>query len=424
MSEHARLSPSGAKRWMACPGSLVLEAEFPNTSSEASDRGTAMHTVAAQCLVLRDVHRNLEQYNGTSIAVNADREPLRTYIFDQQMAEEVSGYVGTVRALAQDYPLFVEHRVDFSEYVGVPESFGTADAIILIPASDTWNRYELFVIDLKTGWVEVSPENNPQLMLYALGAYAEFSMSYDIRAIRLGIYQPASGGLSEWTCTVDELLAFAGEAQAKAKKVAHAVIAFNNFGWSDEDWEAEFLHPNPNEDDCRFCRAMATCPAMAAKVQESVGAAFSEIVEEVPIPLRDELSDLKLTVPTIRAWCDAVDAEVTRRLLAGRPVQGFGLELGREGSRKWADPEAVEQTLRKTFRLKIEDTFDMTLKSPTTFEKLMKASDPLLTKKQWEKLQALINRAPAKPVVKRLSDIKTPYAPEGLNGDAFSVLEE
>lgn len=421
MSEHARLSPSGAKRWMACPGSLVLEAEFPNTSSEASNRGTAMHTVAAQCFELD--HYDASPFVDSHVVFSTPiGEPSYSYRFDAQMAEEVSGYVGTVRALAQDYPLFVEHRVDFSEYVGVPESFGTADAIILIPASDTWNKYELFVIDLKTGWVGVSPENNPQLMLYALGAYAEFSMSYDIRAIRLGIYQPASGGLSEWTCTVDELMAFAEKARSGASMVEGAVAMKTVF--LQQDWERTYLHQNPNEDDCRFCRAMATCPAMAAKVQESVGAAFSEIVEEVPIPLRDELSDLKLTVPTVRAWCDAVDAEVTRRLLAGQAVGDFGLELGREGSRKWADPEAVEQTLRKTFRLKIEDTFDMTLKSPTTFEKQMKDSEPLLTKKQWEKLQALINRAPAKPVVKRLADIKTPYAPEGLNGDAFSALEE
>lgn len=417
MSEHARLSPSGAKRWLACPGSLVLEAEYPNTSSEASDRGTAMHSVAAQCFELD--HYDARGFVGDLICVSNDEKETRFWTFDVEMAEEVSGYIQTVRALAQDYPLFAEHRVDFSEYVGVPESFGTADAIILVPTPDSYVGHELFVIDLKTGWVKVDPENNPQLMLYALGAYAEFSMSYDIRTIRLGIYQPQHGGLTEWSCTIDELIEFGGKAANSAALVEGATAMKTVF--EPAQWARTYLHPNPNEDDCRYCRAMATCPAMSAKVQESVGAAFSEITES--IQLSGDLSNSKIAVSAVRAWCDAVDEETARRLLSGKSVEGFGLELGRQGDRKWIDPATVEQTLRKTFRLKIEDTYDMVLKSPPVLENQMKTNGAL-SKKQWEKLQALINRAPAKPIVKRLSEIKTPYVPVGPDADAFSVIEE
>jgi hypothetical protein len=50
MSDHARLSPSGSKKWMACPGSLTLESFVPNESNEYSDDGTACHAVLEDCL--------------------------------------------------------------------------------------------------------------------------------------------------------------------------------------------------------------------------------------------------------------------------------------------------------------------------------------------------------------------------------------
>ena len=47
---HAKLSPSGAHRWMACPGSIVLESNIPDKGSVYADEGTAAHELAAWCL--------------------------------------------------------------------------------------------------------------------------------------------------------------------------------------------------------------------------------------------------------------------------------------------------------------------------------------------------------------------------------------
>ena len=49
-------------------------------------------------------------------------------------------------------------------------------------------------------------------------------------------------------------------------------------------------------------------------------------------------------------------------------MHGFGLELGRQGPRKWADKEAVEKLVREQFRLREADAYNMKLKSPTQFE--------------------------------------------------------
>ena len=51
--QHAVLSPSGADRWMVCPGSVRLSEGMPDTSSKAADEGTAAHFMAAECLIAK-----------------------------------------------------------------------------------------------------------------------------------------------------------------------------------------------------------------------------------------------------------------------------------------------------------------------------------------------------------------------------------
>ncbi len=67
--------------------------------------------------------------------------------------------------------MFLETKVEFNDVV--PEGFGTADVIIT-------SEKVLKIIDLKFGkGVKVSAKKNPQLRLYAYGAYKEFGWLND-----------------------------------------------------------------------------------------------------------------------------------------------------------------------------------------------------------------------------------------------------
>lgn len=162
---HARLSPSGAKKWFACPGSLTMEAPFPNKSNTHSDDGTAMHDIAARCLT---EHTRAAAYVDTWVKVSHAGESERKVQFDEEMADLVQGYVDYVRTRAIGNKLDVEQRLEFSKFVGVANQFGTTDAGITNPKDG-----ELEVVDLKTGHKPVDVESTPQLPIYALAMLGE-----------------------------------------------------------------------------------------------------------------------------------------------------------------------------------------------------------------------------------------------------------
>jgi hypothetical protein len=439
---------------MACPGSITLEELMPPKTSIYADEGTACHTVAARCLT---EHHPAMKWIGHEIPVNGANEDPRFVEFTEEMAELTQEYVNSVRLSTIGNEYWVETRVEFSEYVGVPGQFGTADFACYV-AEDK----ELQVDDAKFGHREVGVEENTQLMFYALGMYGRLELSHDIERIRLRIHQPkVRNGPIEWTCTLEELLAFGKRAWDRAQMVELAAEQWKRIHISPvpvdgslPEWYEKFLNPNPNEDECAFCRAMATCPAAQAKVQETVGASFEIIAETKDdakkwVPPPGFNLDVKMAAAGfLEDYVIALRAAMEGHLLSGGESTLFGLELGRQGHRRWSDPEAAEKMLREQFRLTIEEAYNLKVKSPTQVEKLAgmdKASiakgkpprkkkgedrpvpvepitPPIVGPRQWKAITELIVRNPAKPSVKLKDKIKTPYTPPALDGGAFQPV--
>ena len=337
---HARLSASGAHRWMACTPSVKLEEQFPDKSSEYAEEGTLAHSLA-ELIIRYNSHEVTKRTFSTRI--NKIR---KEKLYGKDMEEYVSDYADTVweifneaKASCPDAQLLAEQKLDFSEYV--PEGFGTGDVVII--ADDM-----IQVIDLKYGkGVGVSAAGNPQLRLYGIGAYLEHSMLYDIRRVKLTIIQPRLEHVSTEELTVRELLKWAEE-----EVRPRAELAMKG--------EGEY---QPG-DHCRFCKAKAVCRARSDYNQELAKFDFRnpDVLEEW------EIGEVLTRAEELKSWAkDVTDYAYGQALDNGKKYEGWKLVAGKS-NRKYLEEGKVADTLMKA-GYKEEEIYEKKLLGITAMEK-------------------------------------------------------
>lgn len=294
MTAHATLGASNAHRWLVCAGSVDAERDIPNTSSPFAEEGTRAHDLAELSL----------RTSGAALDAFAD----------QDMAEFVRVYVDYVTQAANESELFeIEQRVDYSDWI--EGGFGTADAVIV-------KGGVIHVCDLKYGMgVRVDAENNPQGMLYALGAYAANSYLGDIHTAKISIIQPRLDHISEWEIAIPDLLRWAEWAKQRAEETAEPDAP-----------------RTPGEKQCRFCRAKASCQALKAFTEDAILCEFEDLDN---IPKANTLTDAQMrkaleAKPVIESWLSAIETLVKQRLEGGDGFDGYKLVEGRS-NRQWSD---------------------------------------------------------------------------------------
>lgn len=411
MTSHAKLSPSSAHRWMQCAGSMILEKGFPDSSSEHADEGTAAHFLASECLEQsKDATDFLNQIivvsNGSTWwAKETESKESPFFTVDLEMSEYIQIYLDAVRSQAVSNELLVEQRVDFSSFIGTENAFGTSDVIIL-------TENEIQVHDLKYGrGVKVNADGNEQLKLYALGALNNFGAFGDFKQVRNVIHQPRLGHHSEAVYSLEELNEFANEAKNQVAYIRSLEEGLDcGDGGAIADFDGSF---NPGEKQCQWCKAKATCPALAKHVVETVIGDFEDLdsvnlnaqidtaTGKVTSLENNRLGKLFASIPLIENWIKAVSGAVHNKLHSGESVPGFKIVQGKQGNRAWSSAEEAEAML-KSMRLKTDQMYDLKLISPTTAEKLKKEN--VIGVRQWSKVETLITRADGKPTVVPESD--------------------
>ena len=360
---HARLSASGAKKWINCPGSIQLEENFEDKPSQFAEEGTNAHALGEAKIRLATKEYNRTKYHNAirNLEITEDME---------DYAESYKNYVieryNSALQKTPDAILMLEQRLDFSKYV--PDGFGTGDAVIIAEG-------KLEIIDLKYGkGVEVSAVDNPQLRLYALGAYEAFDMLYGFDTVEMTIYQPRLDNISYESISVAELLEW-GESVKKAAQLAN------------DDSVIECVAGK--HCDTGFCKARPVCRAYAEERQKMAVYDFKP-----PAMLTvAEIADIIEQSASLEKWAKLVcDYALEQAYKHGVEYPGYKVVEGRS-NRKYSKPDSEVAKILTDNGYQESDILVHKLKGITDIEKL-------LGKKTFaEVLGSYVIKPPGKPTL-------------------------
>lgn len=345
-SKHFVLSPSSARRWMNCPGSIALSATLPRDAQESPTVGEITADMACAAQVCVDW------------------------------------------ANAQSGEKFFEQQLPIHPITREENATGMVDCVIV-------NGSTLTVADWKFGYGAVEAENNPQLALYALGGIEAYELLEPFETFRFVIVQPAvSKEPNVWECTRQQLENFKSLALQSAERARACFERGIN--------EAEDL--SPGEGQCKWCKATGICPALATVPQTAIDVEFTDLTAEekikdaaATVAKSPHLARYYELVPLIEQWIDAVNTAMHTSVGNGDQPD-YKLVAGKKGARAWADKDQAE-ALMKSMRLKHDEMYDYSIISPTKAENVL-AESP----RRWGKLKPLIVQKDGKPTIAKATD--------------------
>ncbi len=308
-TEHCKRSPSKAESWINCPPSLMASEAIEEEPSEYAVAGTAAHALA-------------EWKGKRALKIKAGRRPVSDY-HDDDMEEYTDDYAGFLSDLVAEIKqrctkpiIMFEQHVEMED----PELYGTCDFLMI--AGD-----EMYVVDLKYGYLQVNADSNPQLMIYGRCALNEFDCLYDIKMVHIIIFQPRIQNVSRWEISADALYKWSDDVMKPAAELA--------------DKGAGEFKPGPW---CthNFCKCRNICKARVDYLLEAARYEFSE-----PALLTDEqILEIMPKANELSKWCDDIMAYAQARAIEGKKWPGYKIVEGRS-VRKFTNEAAVEEAAKQ-----------------------------------------------------------------------------
>ena len=397
--KHALLSPSAAHRWLNCTAAPHMEEQFPEQTSDYAEEGRLAHSVCELVAKKKFTAMSSKIYMEKLAKLKTDPQ------WKDEMLQTAAIYVEHLNERAMEFKhcpyIALEVSVDISDYA--PQAFGTCDCIMI-------SGEDLIITDYKHGkGVAVSPQDNPQMQLYALGALKLYRPIYNdkIRRIHMYIDQPRLNSYDGVSLTIEELLAWGEGIKEKAE------AAFAGKGkFVPGDW-------------CRFCRAKAQCRARADQ-----NTALEDFKDCIPlgrsVPMQAEydatgfkpsncLTDEEIGALLVRAeglvaWYNDLKEYALAACLNGKTIPGWKAVEGRS-TRAWTDQDAALEALMAGG---VEEAiiYDRVPKTLAQLEKV-------IGKQRFgELVGGMITKSPGKPALATENDKRPAY-----NGAAADFSE-
>lgn len=359
-SAHAKLSPSSAKRWLACTPSAHFEQQFPNEETVFAAEGTLAHAIAQTILEYR--LGMIEE----SVYVDSLIEHQSHKLYTEEMLTHAEQYADFCLMDKEDGDVCaVETRLDLTSHV--PEGFGTGDFMLVKP-----EKKLLQFKDLKYGkGVAVSAIENDQLKLYAIGALAWWGWVYDIDTVEVSIYQPRiNNNNSTWSISVSELMQWADNIVKP-----RAEMAFNG--------EGHYVVG----DHCKFCRARVRCQALA---DHNLDLFKHELKSQEQ--LSDQaLVDILKKGNLLLSWYNDIEQYVLSEAVKGKKWDGFKLVEGKS-NRVFVNEYDTEKKL-------LDAGFGSEIYTPSTLLGVTKLKSAIGAKAFKEYVEPDLRKPPGKPTL-------------------------
>lgn len=309
MSKHALLSASSSHRWLNCPPSARLCESYEDKRSDYAAEGTNAHSLCEYKLK-------------TALGIEAQDPTENLTYYSEEMEDCANDYAAYVlelveaaKKISSDPTVLIEQRLDYSRFV--ESGFGTGDCVIVADGT-------LTIVDYKHGrGILVEADNNPQMMLYALGALEIFDGIYDIETVCMTIYQPRRSSVSTFTLSKDDLYQWAEDALKPAAELAYA----GNGDYQCGEW-------------CQFCKAKHDCRKRAEYNLELAKFDF-----HLPPLLTDEdVEEILGRIDGLVSWANDIKEYALQAAVSGKEWHGWKLVEGRS-NRRYTDETVVMQAV-------------------------------------------------------------------------------